>query len=324
MAYPCVSKGGRQVGRKSGIAFSGTIALAVLAAVGSEIASARAAAPDPESGAGLAGWTSLTLTASKAMIFSASSTLGVADGTDSESGRPAVVFTTRSRATLLGAVAFEEQTTSHIDRGTMRPVELLQIRPGESARRFRFLAGSAGLVRQTSWEPPPDKPSIPFEQWRQVETEDRRFTYSDGSGPASGEWLTDFYSLIYLLSDIDLDEAAAGPREFTTIYRRHLVRIRVVPGERRQGERKARNEETGQDETLRLRERRIKLKPLGDDAGSFRGLMGMQGESEIWLDEQSGALLELNGRAAGFGETQVLLASFRRSAGGSTPLPPSP
>jgi len=54
------------------------------------------------------------------------------------------------------------------------------------------------------------------------------------------------------------------------------------------------------------------LQPQGEAAKSFRGLMGLQGETEIWLDQDSRALLELDGQAPGFGATQVLLTSFRR------------
>jgi hypothetical protein len=41
-------------------------------------------------------------------------------------------------------------------------------------------------------------------------------------------------------------------------------------------------------------------------------LMGMQGAVEIWVDEISGAPVELKGSAPGIGPTTVSLVSFRR------------
>lgn len=267
------------------------------------------AAVVPEGSGSLKGWTSLTLCADKAVVFSASAILTVSDGTHAGTGRPAVVFRTHSTVRLLGATGFEEQTTSWIDREKGRPLEFFQLRPADGARRYLFLDG---LVRQTNWEPPAEEPEGDFSRWKEKETIDRRFTYADGSAPAAGQSLTDFYSLIYLLRDLDLSGAPPEPREFTTIYRRHLMRIRVIPGERRRNERLAIDEATGATETLRLGERRVKLKPLGEEAESFRGLMGMQGDTEIWLDEASGALLEIDGTAPGFGPTEITLRSFKR------------
>ncbi|HEY3174143.1 MAG TPA: hypothetical protein VGK94_00110 [Candidatus Polarisedimenticolia bacterium] len=285
---------------------------AIMASLFAAVASAlslgtRAGVPD---GTGsLKGWTSLTLGAEKAVLFTANADLTVSEGTHTGTGRPAVIFKTHSTVRLLGATGFEEETTSWIDREKRRPLEFFQLRPAESARRYLFLDG---MVRQTNWEPPVEDKSGAFSRWKETETTDRRFSYADGSSPEAGESLTDFYSLIFLLRDLDLSAVSSEPREFTTIYRRHLMKIRVVPGERRRNEREALNEATGARETLKLSERRIKLKPLGAEAESFRGLMGMQGDTEIWLDEASGGLLEIDGEAPGFGATAITLRSFRR------------
>lgn len=256
----------------------------------------------------LAGWVSLTLAADKAMIFSARTTLSVAEKTHKGTGRPAVLFITESVARILGATGFSEKTTSWIDREKGQPIEFLQVRPGDNARRYVFLEG---MVRQTNWEPPESSSSEDLEDWREVETVDRKLTFVDGTAPPSGEQLTDPYSLIYLLRHLDV-AGSPGGREFTTIYRRHLMRVRVVPGATRRNEREVLNESTGKTEKLKLRERSVKVTPVGEGASSYRGLLGMQGDTEIWLDEESGALLEINGEAPGFGATQVLLQSFRR------------
>jgi len=256
----------------------------------------------------LEGWTSLTLSASKALIFSATTRLVATEAEWPGNGKPAVVLKTKSSARILGATGFSEETTSWIDRANHRPLEFFQLRPGDNARRFVFLDGS---VRETTYEPPASAPDSEFDRWKEVETVDRKPAFSDGTHPSPDEPLTDFYSLIYLLRDLDLSSARA-PKEFNTLYRRRVVRVRLIPGERRSREIDVVNEATGGQETLRLWQRRIEVKPLGRDAASFRGIMGMQGDTEIWLDEASGAILEIDGDAPGVGATQVLLTSYRR------------
>jgi len=266
-------------------------------------ASAVVASPRDPAGT-LAGWKSLTLEGQKAVLFSASATLQVA-----QESRSVILFTTRSSAKILGAAGFTEQTTSRIDPKRGRSLELFQLRPGESARKYVFLDG---IVRRTTWEPPENDPDCPFEQWREIETTDRKLTYADGSSLAAGERVTDSYSMIYLLRDMGLEAPSPEPREYVTLYRRHLVRIRLTAGERRSNEREVLNEATGSLDTLKLSERRIRIRPVGPGAEGFRGLMGMQGEIEAWADEPTGAIVEINGDAPGAGATQIHLKSFRR------------
>lgn len=266
------------------------------------------AATEPSKGS-LEGWTSLTLGAEKAMIFSATATMTVEKAAYKKTGKPAILFKTHSKVRLLGATGFEEETTSWIDTEGRRALEFFQFRPSDSARRYLFMDG---FIRQTNWEPPEDNPGIEFDKWRETETNDRRFTYADGTTLKTGESPTDSYSLLYLLRDLDLASQTTAPREFTTIYRRHLMRIRIVPGEHRRNQREVVNEATGNTEKLNLLERRVKVKPIGEGASSYKGLAGMQGETEIWVDERSGALVEIDGDAPGFGNTEIVLKSFRR------------
>jgi hypothetical protein len=256
----------------------------------------------------LQGWSSLTLAASKAVIFSAKAVIDVSEAPYAGNGKTAIAFKTRSEARILGASGFKEETISWIDRTDHHPIEFFQLRPGESARRFIFLDGA---VRQTSWEPPPSRPDSVFADWHEMETVERKVTYSDGTAVKQGEAITDFYSLIYQLRDLDL-ASQQTPKEFNTLYRRHVIRLRVIPGEQRKNQRDVVNETSGKTETIKLRERRIVIKPLGPGAESFRGMMGMQGDTEIWIDQASGALVEIDGNAPGLGATQVLLTSFRR------------
>jgi len=257
----------------------------------------------------LRGWSSLTLGADKAMVVTATSTLGVARGIHPGTGRPAIVLKTRSVASLLGARGFEEETISYIDPHSHHPLEFVQIRPGDSARRFRF---NGDIVSQSNWVPPKDSPDEPLESWSRTETSERKLVFANGEPMASGEWPTDFYSLIYLLGDLDLETDDPLSKEFTAMYRRHLVRVRVATGDRRTNERKAINEATGRSETLRLSERSVTVRPVGEGADSFRGFLGMEGETRIWLDEKSGAIVEIDGQAPTLGPTQVMLKSFRR------------
>src|SRR5262245_46116539 len=184
-------------------------------------------ATEPTKGT-LKGWSSLTLGAEKAMIFSATATMTVTEESHKATGKPAILFKTHSTVRLLGATGFEEETSSWIDATKRQPLEFFQLRPADSARRYLFMDG---FVRQTIWEPPSQDPSVEFAKWRDLGTDDKRFTFADGTTLQAGESPTDSYSLLYLLRDIDLASKTAAPREFTTIYRRHLMRIRVIPGE---------------------------------------------------------------------------------------------
>jgi len=283
------------------------LAALVLAAAASAAAVARqTAARDADD---LRGWSRLTLGAQQALVLSATSTLDITNGSHPETGNPAIVLRTHSSASLLGAKGFEEETISYIDPRSHHPLEFVQIRPGSTARRFRFMGES---VRQSNWSPPEGSPDAPFESWRRTEVSERKLLYPDGTPLAAGEWPTDFYSLIYLLRDLDLASDEASSREFTALYRRHLVRIVVTPGERRRNERTVRNDTTGKEETLRLDERAVSVRPVGEGADSFRGFLGMQGETRIWVDENSGAIVEIDGKAPALGATQVTLRSFRR------------
>ncbi len=284
------------------------LAAMLITAVASSAAVARkTAAPE---GDDLRGWSSLTLGAEQALVLSATSTLGVTQGSHPETGKPAIILKTRLSASLLGAKGFEEETISYIDPRSHHPLEFVQIRPGSTARRFRFMGET---VRQSIWAPPEGSPDAPFESWLRTEQSDRPLVYTDGKPMATGDWPTDFYSLIYLLGDLDLSSDAATSREFTALYRRHLIRILVTTGEGRRNERTVRNESTGRQETLHLDERAISVRPVGEGADSFRGILGMQGEARIWVDEKSGAIVEIDGRAPALGATQVTLRSFSKA-----------
>ena len=295
------------MGDRPGRRIAGTIGALILGAVvGTSLAATNASS---ESGnATLQGWSSLTLAASKAVIFSAKAVIDVSEAPYAGNGKTAIAFKTKSEARILGASGFKEETISWIDKTDHHPIEFFQMRPGESARRFIFLDGA---VRQTSWEPPPSRPDSVFADWHETETVERKVTYSDGTALKQGEAVTDFYSLIYQLRDLDFD-SQQPPKEFNTLYRRHVIRLRVIPGEQRRNQREVIDETSGKTETLKLRERRVVIKPLGPGAESFRGMMGMQGDTEIWIDQTSGALVEIDGNAPGLGATQVLLTSFRR------------
>ncbi|HKY33824.1 MAG TPA: hypothetical protein VJV23_14935 [Candidatus Polarisedimenticolia bacterium] len=270
-------------------------------------AALAAGAAPPE--AHLKGWTRLTLASEPALLYSGSTTLEVREGTHPGTGRKAAILATRSAATLLGGIGLEEETTSWIDRSTGRPIELLQIRPAQSRRRLLYLDGA---VRQTTWEPPEGNPAAPADAWPEVETAERKLLLPDGQAPPATEWMGDAYALIHALRGMDLRPADAVPREFNVLHRRRLVRMRVEPGPARVQERTVRDEGSGAPVTLRLTERRLLLKGSGEEGGSVRGLLGMQGDLEMWVDVDSGALVEIRGAVPGLGPAAVSLASFRR------------
>ncbi|MGH9869982.1 MAG: hypothetical protein ACREAA_17690 [Candidatus Polarisedimenticolia bacterium] len=272
---------------------------------------ACAAAPAgtaPEQVTSLKGWKSLTLKAGASALYTGSATLELAEGPHPHTGRAAIVLTTRSEARLLGAIGFEERSTSWIDAATRRPLELFQLRPGDVARRFRFEADG---VRQTTWKPPEGNTGAPFEAWREQETTLRRPTFEDGSAVPEGEPLVDVYSLLYLLRDMDLSSPKAAAREFIVMQRRHAVRVVVTPLERRVQPREILDETSGGPRTVRLAERRLGLRAAGPGQAGVRGFLGLEGELEIWMEESGGALVEVRGNAPGVGATSLSLSSCR-------------
>lgn len=270
---------------------------------------ATPAAPSAPAAEGLRGWKSLTLKAESSPLYTGTITLQLSEGTHAATGRAAVILETRSEARLLGAIGLEERTTSWIDARDRRPLELFQMRPDDNARRFRYEA--AGIV-QTTWKPPEGRRGVPFEQWRELETTTRRAVLADGTPLPEGAWVTDAYALVAMLPDLSPASGAAGPKDFFVLQRRQVVRLRVTPGERRSRTRDVVNEADGRSLPLALGERRLDLTAEGEEGRNVRGLMGMQGAVEIWVDEISGAPVELKGSAPGIGPTTVSLVSFRR------------
>jgi len=253
----------------------------------------------------LKGWRGITLGFERPPLASAEARLETREGKHPASGKRAVIFTTRSRATLLGARGFEEETTSYIDPESNRPIELDQLRPGDSSRTYTFQGTS---IQQTVRQPAEGESAADPETWSLVESAEKTPSFSNGDSPDSDDWITDFYSLIAILGRADRQSHRA--REFVTLYRRHLVRVRVTPGETRTVERAVVDESTGERRTVTLRERRLTITPLGEDADSFRGLLGMRGETEFWVEEGSGAPVEITGSAPVIGQVKVSLRSF--------------
>ena len=279
--------------------------VAVLCA-GAAIHALRAVPPASEAPT-LRGWTRLTLTAEESPLYSGSIDIEVSEKTHEPSRRAAVVVETRSRAKLLGAIGFEENSTSWIDPVTRRPIELFQIRPGDGARRFRFMPEG---VQLTTWEAPGGKRNVPFDQWPAEESPPRPATFDDGSPVPASATLVDPYSMLYLLRDSDA--SAGGTREFIVMQKRHAVKITVTTSDKRAQERTVTDDSTGRSVTLRLTERRLELKASGQ-GGPPRGMLGMEGDLAIWMDETSGAIVEVNGKAPAVGPTSVRLTSFRRA-----------
>jgi len=285
-----------------------SLVMALLAAASVLPAAAPPAAPPPATapeGPSLRGWTRLTLTAQESPLYSGSIDIEVSEKTHEPSGRAAVVVETRSHARFLGAIGFEENSTSWIDPSTKKPFELFQIRPGDGARRFRFMPEG---VQVTTWEAPGGKKNVPFKEWPAEENPPRQATFADGSPVPASAALVDPYALLYLLRDGDV----SGSREFILMQKRHAVKITVTTADRRVRERTATDDSTGKPVTFRLAERRLELKASGE-GDAPRGLLGMEGDLAIWMDEAGGAIVEVRGSAPAVGPTSLSLTSFRRA-----------
>jgi len=192
---------------------------------------------------------------------------------------------TSTSARFFGAVVARSRTLSTLDPATGRTREYLSFSP-HAGRQYVFNEHGY-VVRRLS---PREGYDAPLAGWDV--TSDEAFAYPQGAdGPLP---VFDPYGMLLHLERLPLnrpgDQAelfvatSSGPRRYT---------IRV--GESRQERRTFRDGATRDRRTLDTEEFRLLVEPEagGDDE---RGLLGMRGSVEIWVEARSKTLIRVSGK----------------------------
>jgi hypothetical protein len=207
--------------------------------------------------------------------------------------RDAQRLETRGTARLLGAPLARSRTTSLLDASTGCSRGFLSLSRSRG-RRYTFDSDDYKVERFTSR----GGPDAPAEKWEITSTES--FPYPDAP-------LYDYYGMLVRLAHEPLRQAgdevqlyvatAHGPRAY-------VVRV----GDSRDGERSLADIETGAKKKHKLRELRLRIRPV--DASAEEGFMNMEGETEIWVDAESKAPVEINGKVPKVGRVKLELVAF--------------
>ena len=193
---------------------------------------------------------------------------------------------TRATASVLGQQLEDSRTvTLFDDEGQTRRYARQSRRSGR-----RFVFGERGYTVEKLQ--PPEDPELPLDQWDV--TSSREFGYPAAAQGASPPQLFDYFGMLLELRQAGLREpgdettlhvaTADGPRAF-----------RIAVSESREGLRTFTDLATGDEQTVQLREFRLRIIPA-DPEQAGEGFLRMEGETEIWVEAESKTPLEINGK----------------------------
>jgi hypothetical protein len=252
------------------------------------VLSAAACGDDPETVSPWHGWTTLRLKARSAPLMRGSVELRVSqtpEGTRLE---------TSTRASFLGATIARSETSTLLDSTTGRPKEYKSYTK-KRGREYTF--GESGYKVEKL------RPirSSEGDSWEVTAT--REFPYPEGETR-----LLDYYGMLLQLGEIGLD--APGDEivlHVATSKGPQAYRLRV--DETRTGERVFKDIATGTKMTLPAVEFRLSVVPADPDAEE--GFLKMEGEVEIWVEAETGTLLEITGKVPKVpGKVKLVLAEM--------------
>jgi hypothetical protein len=236
-------------------------------------------------------WDTLRLKARSAPLMRGSVELRVSEGAE---GRR---LETSTRASFLGATIARSQTTTLLDATTGRPKESHSYTK-KKGRRYVF--GPSGYTVEKLR---PTRSDDGDEAWEVTTT--REFTYSEDDATTP---LFDYYGMLLHLGDLGLDTpgdevtlrvaTSKGPQAY-----------RLSVSDMRTGERVFTDLTTGEKTTLPTREFRLAVVPA--DPESEEGFLKMEGEIEIWVEAETGTLLEIVGKVPKIpGKVKLVLAEL--------------
>ena len=216
-----------------------------------------------------------------------------------EGGR--TFFETTSTARLLGARVAEARTRSILDEDTGRS-ESYESVSSRSGRRFVFGEADYRIDKLT----PAGDAEAPLDEW-QIESS-REFPYPEDARGNPVE-VYDYYGMILHLGELDLDEVNDEVLVHVATSD-GVVGYRIVVAESREAMREFVDTKDGSTNTSELTELRLRFLPADPDRAP-EGFLRMEGESEIWVEQRSKTLLQINGRVPNVpGEVRLVLSEM--------------
>ncbi|ANM30052.1 hypothetical protein ABI59_11430 [Acidobacteria bacterium Mor1] len=261
-----------------------------------------AADESAEPGVPFENWEVLRLKARKLMVLTGRVEMKLARGAERD------VLETETVARAFGGSLADTRTRSVVEHGNGRSLEYTS-RSKKRGRNYRF--GPESFVVEKLWRDPDVKDA----SWEVTSSD----TYPNpgaavssimvGESAIESPPLYDYYAMILQLGRSELrkvgDEmvfqvaTSKGPRAF-----------RVTVGEERDNRRKLINLRTGRKEKLELRELRLRVTPADPEAAD-EGFMNMEGETELWIEAESGTLLQISGKVENVpGQVHIQLAEI--------------
>lgn len=239
-----------------------------------------------------AGWTTLRLKAAAGPLFRGQVEIRL----ETAGGERRML--THSTAKFLGATVARSWTETVIDAGTGRPKSCIA-HSSKRARRYRFGAASYSVEKL---QPPPGR-EVPVERWEVTS----RKEFPNPAAGAGGGRLYDYYGMLLGLRDLGLnrpgDEAGVV---IATSRGPELFRVSVE--EQRTHKRSYADLATGAETSDHVDELRLRIIPTKPD--SEKGLLGMEGETEIWVEAATKTPLEISGEVPKVGHVTLTLAAL--------------
>lgn len=193
---------------------------------------------------------------------------------------------TRAIASVLGQQVEDSRTVTLFDSaGRTRRYARQSLSGG---RRFVFGERSYTVEKLQL----PEDSALSLDQW--AVTSSREFSYPAPTASAGPTQIFDYFGMLLELRHAGLgkpgDETtlhvatAEGPRAF-----------RIAVSESREGSRTFTDLATGDEQTVQLREFRLRITPANPEQAD-EGFLRMEGETEIWVEAESKTPLEISGK----------------------------
>ena len=210
-----------------------------------------------------------------------------------------------STARLFGSIFVNSWSLSTMDRKSGRPLEFLEVKPGEKANRWKFRDDG---ISHEKLRPHKGAPDEPIDKWAVSRSE----KLSGGADPAG--WVHDYIAMIVRLRELPITKP--GDQAIVRVStNRGAVRLRVSASEERTENRTFTDLATGAHRAVDLRELRLRVSPLEGDPAEAKGLLNMEGETELWVEATTRTLIEISGNVPKVPGRVVITLSAYRSTG---------
>ncbi len=275
-------------------------------------------ASSPESASPLEGWTRITLEGRKYLVARGRSS--VTRWPPSGDELPGLVAVD-SEASVLGAGVSTHHAFAESD-AEGRPLRWLGWTPGKKARHAALEDGTLVVEKLVPGEKAPPDPQRGWTVAQRTELAlsgegEEAQDGDDAEGCGEELPLVDAYTLVTALGSVASEKTGT----FRVLTRRGATTIHYEEVWRGARELRLRDDDAGARRTLRLEVRRMVLRPA-ESGGET--LLRMRGETTLWLDVHTGALLEISGLHEKIGGRIVLRAKAFSREVRERPRPPWP